>query len=49
MAQVTDAVYPHGRFAELEDPEGNRARLWQPDAASIARDPEYDRHARGHL
>jgi predicted enzyme related to lactoylglutathione lyase len=30
--------YPNGRFAELEDPEGNRIQLWEPNAASIARD-----------
>jgi glyoxylase I family protein len=33
------ATYPNGRFAELEDPEGNRIQLWEPNAASIARDP----------
>lgn len=27
------------RFAELEDPEGNRIQLWEPNAASVARDP----------
>ena len=31
--------YPNGRFAELADPEGNRIQLWEPNAASIARDP----------
>ena len=31
--------YPNGRFAELADPEGNRVQLWEPNAASIARDP----------
>ncbi len=31
--------YPNGRFAELEDPEGNRIQLWEPNAAAIARDP----------
>lgn len=31
--------YPNGRFAELEDPEGNRIQLWEPNEASIARDP----------
>jgi predicted enzyme related to lactoylglutathione lyase len=31
--------YPNGRFAELEDPEANRIQLWEPNAASIARDP----------
>lgn len=30
--------YPNGRFAELEDPEGNRLQLWEPNAASVARD-----------
>jgi glyoxylase I family protein len=32
-------AYPNGRFAELEGPEGNRIQLWEPNAASIARDP----------
>lgn len=31
--------YPNGRFAELADPEGNRVQLWEPNAASLARDP----------
>jgi predicted enzyme related to lactoylglutathione lyase len=31
--------YPNGRFAELEDPEGNRIQLWEPNSASLARDP----------
>lgn len=30
--------YPNGRFAELEDPEGNHIQLWEPNAASTARD-----------
>ena len=30
--------YPNGRFAELQDPEGNRIQLWEPNAASVARD-----------
>ena len=34
-----DHDYPNGRFAELSDPEGNRMQLWQPNAASVARDP----------
>ena len=32
-------TYPNGRFAELEDPEGNRIQLWEPNEASVARDP----------
>ena len=31
-------AYPNGRFAELADPEGNRIQLWEPNAASLARD-----------
>ena len=31
--------YPNGRFAELADPEGNHIQLWEPNAASVARDP----------
>ena len=31
--------YPNGRFAELEDPEGNHIQLWEPNAAAWARDP----------
>jgi len=31
--------YPNGRFAWLEDPEGNRIQLWEPNAAALARDP----------
>jgi glyoxylase I family protein len=30
--------YPNGRFAELSDLEGNRIQLWEPNAASLARD-----------
>jgi predicted enzyme related to lactoylglutathione lyase len=32
-------TYPNGRFAEFEDPEANRIQLWEPNAASLARDP----------
>jgi len=34
-----DRGYPNGRFAELTDPEGNPIQLWEPNAASLARDP----------
>ena len=37
--------YPNGRFAELEDPEGNRIQLWEPNAASVARDPGPGSHS----
>lgn len=33
-------AYPNGRFAELADPEGNAIQLWEPNAASVARDPQ---------
>lgn len=32
--------YPNGRFAELRDPDGNQVQLWEPNAESVARDPE---------
>jgi glyoxylase I family protein len=35
-----DQEYPNGRFADLADPEGNRVQLWEPNAASMRRDPE---------
>jgi predicted enzyme related to lactoylglutathione lyase len=47
--QPHEESYSNGRFAELEDPEGNHVQLWEPNAASLARDPEYDPRARGHL
>ena len=28
--EVDDQAYPNGRFARLEDPEGNPIQLWQP-------------------
>ena len=31
--------YPNGRFAWLEDPEGNRIQLWEPNSSALARDP----------
>jgi predicted enzyme related to lactoylglutathione lyase len=27
---VADETYPNGRFAHLNDPEGNRIELWEP-------------------
>lgn len=27
---VDGQVYPNGRFAQLEDPEGNAVQLWEP-------------------
>lgn len=32
-------TYPNGRFAELEDPEGNHIQPREPNEASVARDP----------
>ena len=39
LVERHEVDYPNGRFAELEDPEGNRIQLWEPNAASLARDP----------
>ena len=30
---VDPQAYPNGRFASLQDPEGNQLQLWQPDGA----------------
>jgi glyoxylase I family protein len=27
---VTEETFPNGRFAHLDDPEGNRIELWEP-------------------
>jgi len=32
-------AYPNGRFASLEDPEGNPIQLWQPDGADLGGPP----------
>ena len=37
--QPHEQEYENGRFAELEDPERNHIQLWEPNAASLARDP----------
>ena len=31
--EVDPEVYPNGRFASLQDPEGNQVQLWQPEGA----------------
>jgi predicted enzyme related to lactoylglutathione lyase len=28
--QIDSTIYPNGRFARLNDPEGNPIELWQP-------------------
>ena len=38
--EVHAETYPNGRFAELADPEGNHVQLWEPNEASVARDPQ---------
>lgn len=44
VAQLADAgesvrvdpeAYPNGRFAALDDPEGNHVQLWQPAGADL--------------
>ena len=32
---VDPETYPNGRFASLQDPEGNQVQLWQPDGADL--------------
>jgi predicted enzyme related to lactoylglutathione lyase len=31
VVDVDEEVYPNGRFAQLQDPEGNAVQLWQPE------------------
>ena len=31
VVEVDPETYPNGRFASLEDPEGNPIQLWQPE------------------
>jgi glyoxylase I family protein len=35
--QVDPEVYPNGRFAQLDDPEGNPIQLWEPTPAELER------------
>ena len=36
--EVDPQAYPNGRFARLEDPEGNPIQLWQPKDPRSSRD-----------
>lgn len=33
VVTVDETAYPNGRFAHLNDPEGNRIELWEPAGA----------------
>ena len=33
--EIDPEVYPNGRFAGLQDPEGNNVQLWQPAGADL--------------
>ncbi|NAZ84531.1 VOC family protein [Kineococcus indalonis] len=33
VVEVDPQEYPNGRFASLQDPEGNQVQLWQPEGA----------------
>jgi predicted enzyme related to lactoylglutathione lyase len=37
--EVEKEVYPNGRFARLEDPEGNPIQLWEPKTPSGPKSP----------
>lgn len=32
---VTEKIFPNGRFAHLDDPEGNRIELWEPTGQDL--------------
>jgi glyoxylase I family protein len=34
---VEESVYPNGRFAHLQDPEGNSIELWEPGGTDASR------------
>ena len=38
--EVDPERYPNGRFARLEDPEGNPIQLWQPEGKSATTRPD---------
>ncbi len=40
--EVDAEEYPNGRFASLEDPEGNQIQLWQPTLTDADRVREHD-------
>lgn len=40
MVTVEKTVYPNGRFAHLQDPEGNHIELWEPAGTDANRPPE---------
>ena len=35
VVQIDSTIYPNGRFAHLNDPEGNPIELWQPAENSV--------------
>jgi glyoxylase I family protein len=37
--EVDKEVYPNGRFARLDDPEGNPIQLWEPKQSGGAKKP----------
>ncbi len=37
---IDPEAYPNGRFARLEDPEGNPVQLWEPTGADLRRPGE---------
>jgi predicted enzyme related to lactoylglutathione lyase len=42
---VEETVYPNGRFAHLQDPEGNPIELWEPAGTDANRPAEQSRPA----
>jgi len=42
---VEETVYPNGRFAHLQDPEGNRIDLWEPAGTDANRPPDQPKEA----
>ena len=42
---VEATVYPNGRFANLQDPEGNHIELWEPAGTDAKRPPDQTQQA----
>lgn len=40
VVTVEQTVYPNGRFAHLQDPEGNNIELWEPSGTDACRPPD---------
>ena len=45
IVTVEETVYPNGRFAHLQDPEGNGIELWEPSGTDANRPADQSKQA----